>query len=196
MIACALRVPLEKIEIRNITLLRASGVLEALNIDVTVARLTSNGVVLCMVFNDSPIVIQVGWRMLQGGTDSIVVNYDIVSPPVEIASASANDLNAAITGDANMAAFVKSVGSTDVVGDSGSGSSSSSSGMNAVGIGVGVAVGAAGIIGMGIAAYMYQDRKRHHVRQAIRPMPTAAGWHPSVVTVNPSHTPGHVRGLI
>ena len=198
-IACALRLPLEKVEIRNITLLRETGILETLDIDVTVARLTSNGFILCMVFKDSPIVPQVGRRMLQGSTDSIVVNYDIVSPPVEIASASTNDLNAAITGDASIAAFAKSVGSTGVVG---SGSSDSGGGdtvvapdnsMTAVGIGVGVAVGAAGIIGMGIAAYMYQDRKRHHVRQAIRPVPTAAGWHPSVVTVNPSRMPGYAR---
>jgi hypothetical protein len=194
-LACILRLPLEKIEIRNISILRASGKLEALDVDLSVARLSSNGFVRCMVFNDDTIVTNMR-RNLQSTTDSIVVNYDVVSPPEEIAIASMSDLNAAITGDASMVAFASSVGSSGMsagvvpISDSGSSTQPAGSVMNPIAIGVGVAVGAAAIIGIGVAMNIYRNSKRRQARQIIQP--ATAVWRHSVIQQNPAH--GNVQG--
>lgn len=226
-LACALRLPLEKIEIRNISILRATGKLEALDIDVSVARLSSNGSARCMVFKDDPVVPQVtsaavARRNLQGTSgDSIVVNYDIVSPPEEIATSPSGDLNAAITGDASMLAFANSVGSAGMTaevssvqaatgggggsgvapagasnsptsGGSGSGTTQAPSTISAIGVGIGVAVGAVAVVGVGIAVRMYSNRKRRQARQVVQPVGGTV-WRQSVVQANPAH--GSVRAM-
>ena len=220
-LACALRLPLEKIEIWNISILRATGKLEALDIDVSVARLSSNGSARCMVFKDDPIVPQVtsaavARRNLQGSSgDTIVVNYDIVSPTEEIATSPSSELNAAITGDASMMAFANSVGSAGMTAEvssisapagsgvapagasngptsAGTGTTQASSTISAIGVGVGVAVGAVAIVGVGIAVRMYRNRKRRQARQVIHPVGGTV-WRQSVVQANPAH--GSVRAM-
>jgi hypothetical protein len=213
-LACILRLPLENIELRNISILRATGKLEALDIDVTVARLSSNGSMRCIVFKDDPVVPQttpgvtVGSvrRNLQMTTESVVVNYDIVSPPEEIAIASSSELSAVISGDASMVAFANSVGSTGlsagvtpISGDGGSGQTVDG-GMNTIAVGIGVAVGAVAVIGVGVAFNVYSNRKRRQARHVIQ----SAVWRHSVVQQNPAHnsvqgstrvvyTPGQIR---
>jgi hypothetical protein len=202
-LACALRIPLEKIEIRNITLRKASGLIEALDIDVSVARLSSNGTTKCMVFNDDSTVQPRSLRQLQSAQDSIVVSYDIVSPPEEIATSTTNDLNTAITGDVSLIAFANSVGSTSMSAEVSAISANTATGpapnnptapnepnamagtgqatspINTVGIGVGVGVAAIGMIGVGVALTMYQRHKRR-VKKAVQSTPPV-----DIVKINP-----------
>lgn len=204
-LACALRLPLEKIEIRNITIQRATGKLEALDIDVSVARLSSNGTTKCLIFSEdyTPQSTPRSLRRLQAAQDSIVVSYDIVSPPEEIATSSANDLNTAITGDVSMMAFANSVGSnglsaevstpasissnTGATGATAPVGSSSPNAMtvqgqssNTLGVGIGVGGGAVAIIAIGIALTTYQIKKRKRLQKAIQSTPPV-----DIVRMNP-----------
>jgi hypothetical protein len=115
-IACAVRMPLENIEIKNITIRRAlTGVEEPVNVDLSVARLRSNGSVQCMVVRTSAPAQRRLRRSLQT-EDSVNVQYDIIAPTED---AMTTDLDTALTGDATMNAIASSVGSTTLVATTG-----------------------------------------------------------------------------
>ena len=160
-IACALRMPLENIEITNITIRRGlSGVEEIVNADLSVARLSSSGVVQCMLIRTRRL------RSLQGSSsseDTVHVTYDIITPTEEIMTA---DLASVVSNDAGINELAISVGGSPFVSGGLQTSSPTSSthndtsAVNMVGIGIGVACGFIVLITLSVMVSRLQSRRR------------------------------------
>jgi hypothetical protein len=173
--------PLENIEIKNITI-RRGNIEEIIKVDLSIARLNSNGTVKCMVFVD-PVVSRLR-RQLQGGTEETVnVQYDIISPTEDIL---VTDFATTMGSDASINALATSVGGSGVIatGGTGSGTSSSSpsntgvnsgtqSGINTVAIAIGATCGVAAFIAIGALIIQTQRRKRSSGRILNHPSRTS-----------------------
>lgn len=195
-IACAIRMPLENIEIKNITIRRAlTGVEEPVKVDLSVARLQSNGTVQCLVVGTSAPAQRRLRRHLQTTEDSVNVQYDIIAPTED---AMITDLNTALTGDATMNAIASSVGSTSIVATTGQtqqqpqqiASSSSSSSINNVGVIIGSVGGLIAVIAVSALIVQTQRSRRNTVSATTR-----MSHAPSVIMVtqeNPISHPANV----
>jgi hypothetical protein len=165
-IACALRLSLEQIELRNISIARITGKLEVLDIDLSMARLISNGLSSCMILTDN-VVDQPTLRRQLMATDSIVVSYDIINPPEEIILA---DTNAALIADGNLLAFANSIGSPNVIPgiEPQVPAESSSSSSSIVGVIVGATFGGIAVVGVAFAVSYYVVKRRQRPHAIIR----------------------------
>ena len=172
-IACAVRMPLENIEIKNITIRRAlTGVEEPVNVDLSVARLRSNGSVQCMVVRTSAPAQRRLRRSLQT-EDSVNVQYDIVAPTED---AMTTDLDTALTGDATMNAIASSVGSTSIVATTGGQQQqpqqqqqpTSSSNINTIGVIIGSVGGLIAVIAVSALVVQTQRNRRNTVSATTR----------------------------
>lgn len=106
-IACSLRLPPEKVVIRNITVMRPDGT--AWNLPIT-TLLSGNGTVLCYSLG-----VATPARLLQGtatGDSSIAVDYTVVEPPDEVLSLSATELTTTLAASAMMQEVVAATGAT------------------------------------------------------------------------------------
>ena len=174
-IACAVRMPLENIEIKNITIRRAlTGVEEPVNVDLSVARLRSNGSVQCMVVRTSAPAQRRLRRSLQT-EDSVNVQYDIVAPTED---AMTTDLDTALTGDATMNAIASSVGSTTLVATTGQTQpqpqqqpqqqTTPSSNINTIGVIIGSVGGLIAVIAVSALVVQTQRNRRNTVSATTR----------------------------
>jgi hypothetical protein len=190
-IACAVRMPLENIEIKNITIRRAlTGLEEPVVADLSVARLNSNGSVQCLVIREQPRLRLRQVRRLQTTEDSVNVQYDIVAPTED---AMTTDLGSVLSGDATMNALASSVGGTSVVATTGgqqqpqqpqqqqppSSPTTSASSVNMIG-GIVGAVG--GVIAIAVAGAMIVQSQRNRNRTVSATTRTAHSSSVIVVT--------------
>lgn len=159
-IACALRIPLEHIEITNITIQRGlSGLEEIVHTDLSIARLSSSGLVQCMLIRTRRL------RNLQGSSsseDTVNVNYDIIAPTEEIMTA---DFATVISSDVGINELAISMGGGSVSGGqspttSSTSSTNGTSAVNTVGIGIGVACGFIVLITLSVMISRLQSRRR------------------------------------
>jgi hypothetical protein len=189
-IACAVRMPLENIEIKNITIRRAlTGLEEPVNVDLSVARLRSNGSVQCMVVRTSAPA-QRRLRRLQQ-EDTVNVQYDIVAPTED---AMTTDLDTALTGDATMNAIASSVGGTSVVATTGQTQqqqqpqqqTTPSSNINTIGIIIGSVGGLIAVIALSALVVQTQRNRRSTVSATTR-----ASHAPSVIVVTQENPISH-----
>jgi hypothetical protein len=165
-IACALRLSLEQIELRNISIARITGKLEVLDIDLSMARLISNGLSSCMILTDN-VVDQPTLRRQLMATDSIVVSYDIINPPEEIILA---DTNAALIADGNLLAFANSIGSPNIIPgiEPQVPAAPSPSPSSIVGVIVGATFGGIVVVGIAFAVSYYVVKRRQRPHAIIR----------------------------
>jgi len=186
--------PLENIEIKNITIRRAlTGVEEPVNVDLSVARLRSNGSVQCLVVRTTAPRLR---RRLQA-EDSVNVQYDIVAPTEDAMTA---DLDTALTTDATMNAIASSVGSTTLVATTGGQPqtqpvqqppSSPSSSINTIGVIIGSVGGLFAVIAVSALVVQTQRSRRNTISATTR-MSNA----PSVIVMtqeNPINNPANVQ---
>ena len=189
-IACAVRMPLENIEIKNITIRRAlTGLEEPVVADLSVARLNSNGSVQCLVIREQPRLRLRQVRRLQTTEDSVNVQYDIVAPTED---AMTTDLGSVLSGDATMNALATSVGGTSVVATTGgqqqqqpqpqqpSSPTTSSSSVNMIG-GIVGAIG--GVIAIAVAGAMIVQSQRNRNRNRTVSATTRSSHSSSVIVV-------------
>jgi hypothetical protein len=204
-IACAVRMPLENIEIKNITIRRAlTGLEEPVVADLSVARLNSNGSVQCLVIREQPrLRLRLRLRQvrrLQTTEDSVNVQYDIVAPTED---AMTTDLGSVLSGDATMNALASSVGGTSVVATTGgqqqpqpqpqppSSPTTSASSVNMIG-GIVGAVG--GVIAIAVAGAMIVQSQRNRNRTVSATTRTAHSSSVIVVTQeNPITHPANMN---
>jgi hypothetical protein len=196
-IACAVRMPLENIEIKNITIRRAlTGLEERIDADLASARLNSNGSVKCLVVNTGApapaTTSNTRLRRLQQ-EDSVNVQYDIVAPTED---AMTTDLDAVLSSDAGMNALASSVGSTSVVAITTGGQpqtqsvqppSPSTTSVNTVGVIVGSVGGLVAVIAFSALVVQTQRNRRPTVSSATTRMSNA----PSVIVVTQENPISH-----
>jgi hypothetical protein len=109
-LACALRLPLEKIRITNVTTVDIRGL--RIIIDTIRFMLSSNGSIRCYTLDRTAR----GLRRLQGvGSTEANVDYYIVEPSVEILSLTAAEFSNIVQTSSALADLSASVGSTGVV---------------------------------------------------------------------------------
>lgn len=147
-LACALRLPLEKIRVNNITLTDARGIRTV--IDAARFFLSSNGTVRCYVIgtigagNATPAASagavsgsdgRASLRRLQAaaGSSQAEVDYYIVEPPTEVLALTSSEFSSVVQSSSAMADLSASVGSTGVLALSESSMMSSSSAQIAAG---------------------------------------------------------------
>ena len=198
-IACALRLSLEQIELRNISIARITGKLEVLDIDLSMARLISNGLSSCMILTDN-VVDQPTLRRQLMATDSIVVSYDIINPPEEIILA---DTNAALIADGNLLAFANSIGSPNVIPgiepQVPAASSPSPSPSSIVGVIVGATFGGIAVVGVAFAVSYYVVKRRQRPHAIIRSVQSSdvlwsnANGNPLDTSRRVIYIPGQIR---
>lgn len=189
-ISCSLRIPVESIEIRNITIQKPDGKLIPVEFDQTFARLSANSSSSCLLTDIT--TTQRRDRQLQTSSDTVAVSYDISNPPQEIAFADASTLTDAMN-NAQMNSLASSIGSTGAVVSTDSPqqtpstttqqSTSSSSVTSSPGFIVGF-VALAVVASFGIVGYSYELSRRRRLKQItqVRPQPVP------VVIVNPVTT--------
>lgn len=115
-LACSLRLPLENVRITNITVVSGTGTRRPIQLDPSAYALTSNGNKECLqILNDTASPVR--RRRLQGssGGDTVVVDYAIVNPPVEIVALTATELTTILTESPTMTTVAANVGSSGVV---------------------------------------------------------------------------------
>jgi hypothetical protein len=190
--------PLENIEIKNITIRRAlTGIEEPVNADLTVARLNSNGTVKCLMpattstttISSNPRRLR---RTLQATDDSVNVNYDIVAPTEDVFTA---DLST----DANVMAVATSVGSTGVIATTSTGGQpvtqappapqTVSTSPSTLGIGIGVAGGVVAFVAVG--ALIIQSQRRQKVNRSV--VRTSTSRVVMLTQENPINNPANVN---
>lgn len=151
-IACALRLPFERIQIKNITH-RMRNATRILPFDPALVSLSSNGEVVCFVEGSANATGTVG-RRLADGDASVDVNYIIMEPPLEILTMNPAEFSMTLNSEPAIAALATTLGSTSVSAEapvelalSGGGEAAPppANGSSSSGIGIPVLVG--GILG-------------------------------------------------
>jgi hypothetical protein len=115
-LACSLRLPLENVRITNITVVSSAGTRRPIQLDPSAYALTSNGNKECLqILNDTASPVR--RRRLQGssGGETVVVDYAIVNPPVEIVALTASELTTILTESPTMTSVAANVGSSGMV---------------------------------------------------------------------------------
>jgi hypothetical protein len=170
-LACVLRVNVETIEIKNITWVKADGQRIPIEFDAAFTRMMGNT-------GSCAITGQRMLRRLQSTGASVVVTYEVVNPPQEVAYADPTTLTEALN-TPQMNALANSVGSSGVLVESPSQPSSSSTTATSTALIAGVAV-AAVIAAVGIAGFAYERRRRKARTVLVESQP-----HTTRVVMNP-----------
>jgi hypothetical protein len=210
-LACALRLPLEKIRITNITITDPR--MPSVIIDATRFLLSSNGTVGCFKIERNASNVTTAstgrsLRRLQTSTSQAQVDYYIVEPPTEILALTPAEFSSVMESSAAMAEVSASVGSTGVVAiteaslaasgempssGSGSGSGSVSGSTPSNGVIIGGAIGGVLFAAVVVSAFVgfSQMRKRaaHRATNLTQRMSTSGSV--QVVHLNP--IPGNPR---
>lgn len=118
-LACALGVPQQSIQIRNITIKYVNGTRVMIPFDPAVAQLNSGTDVVCMTTATGGAVNRTlrGGRMMQQQTYTIEISYDIVDPPLVILAMDPTTFSATITNNTIMIDLVSALGGTSVAAE-------------------------------------------------------------------------------
>ena len=118
-IACALRLPFESIQIKNITQrMGVNGSVVVVPFDPALLSLASNGEVICFVLPSSTPGLPQRFRRALSATDSSIdVNYVIVDPTPELLTMSPGEFVSAMTADPAIVSLAATLESSGVVSD-------------------------------------------------------------------------------
>ncbi len=114
-LACALRLPFEQIQIKNITKrfgFSASGPI-LLPFNPALLSISSNGEVICFVVNATARRLRANHRMLSTDT-SIDITYIIIDPAISLLSMNSTEFSTTIAGDPVIQALISTVQGTGV----------------------------------------------------------------------------------
>ena len=176
-LACALHTPLENIEIQSI---RSPSTI----IDFSMARMSSNGAILCMIANNTAkksINRRNLMRQLQA-SDNIIITYDIINPPEPVLTV--DNLVVAVASDTTITAFADSIGASVVSNTSPPPAYVSQP--NIAGIVIGIVCGVSFLIAIVAVVNARYRRKSTHTRSIVRTVQIKDSvWHTITARTNP-----------
>jgi hypothetical protein len=116
-IACALRVPLENILIKNITQIRIDGTINIIQFDPRIVSLNSNSAVVCytQISNSTNRLLR-GKRRLAGDS-SVSIEYSIIDPPTALLSMDPATFASTIESDPAIISIATILGSDGVIAE-------------------------------------------------------------------------------
>jgi hypothetical protein len=171
-LACTLHMPLENVQINNISYIK--GVLNTLiDFDRTVPALQSGGVVLCLQYDASPLPMP-SQRRLGAVDERIVVDYAVIDPSEDILNLDASAFISVMQSSPSLNGFSASIGGTNVVastiaapadtqspaGTGGGAGAGVDDPASAWKIALGASIGGAFVVAAAIIAYKFSARKR------------------------------------
>lgn len=115
-LACAIGVPQQNIQIRNVTVVYSNGTRFVLPFDPAVTQLNSGNEVVCLATADATATATAAQRRLQQMTVTytIEINYDIVDPPLVILSMDAVTFTASLSNTTALTDLVLALQGTGV----------------------------------------------------------------------------------
>jgi hypothetical protein len=166
-LACTLHMPLENVQINNISYIK--GVLNTLiDFDRTVPALQSGGVVLCLQYDASPLPMP-SQRRLGAVDERIVVDYAVIDPSDDILNLDVSAFISVMQSSPSLNGFSASIGGTNVVAStiaapadtqSPAGTAIVDDPAPAWKIALGASIGGAFVVAAAIIAYKFSARKR------------------------------------
>ena len=171
-LACTLHMPLENVQINNISYIK--GLLNTLiDFDRTVPALQSSGLVLCLQYGASPLPMP-SQRRLGAIDERVVVDYAVIDPSDDILNLDASAFISVMQSSPSLNGFSASIGGTNVVASTiaapadtqspaGTGTGSGAGvddPASAWKIALGASIGGAFVVAAAIIAYKFSARKR------------------------------------
>jgi len=115
-LACAIGVPQQNIQIRNMTMVYSNGTRTLLPFDPTVPQLNSGNEVVCLTVPPQQNTTRIAARLLQV-TYTIEISYDIVDPPLVVLSMDGATFTASLTNTTAMTDLVLALQGTGLTVD-------------------------------------------------------------------------------